>query len=1506
MISYFRITRIHGRNQRIFYLVIASICILLGGVILFRSESKSIHREIQNKLQFVAKIKMSEIVAWYDDELADAWSISQNQVLIEKVNTWLRLKNSTNEENLRNILSSFCTEHDYENIMLADDSGHLLYSVKDLVCGLHTISPGYTDGVDTFPSTTDFNWCPITGKIAIEFISIVNTPNDLPDVLIFFSLDPEKLFFPDDELLLYAGKSSEIIFYRKENDSLLVLNEPHHQTSTSVTLKIPVSHNDMPAMRALNGFSGLCTGQDYRGIKTISYVEAIPGTHWFLEAKIHHSELKAALVKNAGIIFGFTLLILLLLFAIEAYLYRNHERNIYKELSQAQEQFHITLQSIGDGVITTDKDCRLLYMNPQAEKLSGWKFKKAMNEPFGNIFKIIDELSREALICPARQILDSAAPIHELGTKILVSKNGIETPITINGSPILGDNGEITGVVLNIRDLTNERLANRQLMNERSRSRHYLDVAGVMMVALDIKGNITMINRRGCSILGYHEDGLIGRNWFEMAIPEGRRDKVKQVFHKIIAGDLGSDEYIEDLVTTRQGGQRVIAWHNTLLYDDRGDISGTLSSGEDITERKRDQEDLAQQKYLSESLIETIPDNIYFKNTDSRFILINRNMAKSFGLTTPEEAIGKSDFDFFEKEHATQALLDEQHIIETGEAMIGKEEKESWPGGKITWVNTTKVPLRDRDGKIMGIMGISRNITELKVAHEALRASEEKHRILLDESTDPIFSFDAGGRYLYANRAFANSVQIPVDQLLGKTVWDTFPREEAATRHQALSSVFEKGEARVIEMKAEQGGVDCFFLTTITPVKDSDNNVLSVICLSKDITERKKAEEALQMSQFSIDKAMTAIFWMGYDGSFSYVNEQACRSLGYTREELLKLHLWDIDPKYPKEHWDDRWVTFSINKQGGGDHLESVHRRKDGTEFPVEVDSMNIWFGSTQLHVAHVQDITERKKSQRAIQESEEIFRNFMEYSPVYVFFKDENIRSIKLSKNYEKMLGKTMDELIGKTMDDLFPSELARRMIEDDKKVLKEGKMVTVDEELDGRYYTTIKYPIQIDSNTRYLAGFTIDVTEKKQAEEILRKQKAEIEKQNQEFSVLNAEYFSVNEELRTSNEELAAARDKAQESDRLKSAFLANMSHEIRTPMNAIIGFSDLLNNPDLPPEKQQLFTRTIRQRSYDLLTLINDILDLSKIEAGQMNFCVESCNLDEILSDICSTFKAIWYDSGKSKVELLVENYLNPIENRIFTDSGRLRQILSNLVGNAFKFTQKGSITITCQRIESDLLQFSIKDTGIGISPEKKSIIFDRFRQADDYSAQQFGGTGLGLSISKGLVELFGGKIWVESKQGEGSNFFFTIPYKSDTSSRIVLDEPMHISYNWGKKKLLLVEDDEFNSEYTKEVLKETGIKVISMVYGKEAIKSVKTEGHFDLVLLDIRLPDIEGLEVAKQLKLIKPDLPIIAQTAYASENYRIKCKEAGCIDYLAKPIRQDELLRSIGRCLLGSKP
>jgi signal transduction histidine kinase len=364
--------------------------------------------------------------------------------------------------------------------------------------------------------------------------------------------------------------------------------------------------------------------------------------------------------------------------------------------------------------------------------------------------------------------------------------------------------------------------------------------------------------------------------------------------------------------------------------------------------------------------------------------------------------------------------------------------------------------------------------------------------------------------------------------------------------------------------------------------------------------------------------------------------------------------------------------------------------------------------------------------------------------------------------------------------------------------------------------------------------------------------------------------------------------AEQKAIESDKLKTAFLQNISHEIRTPMNSIVGFSELLKDKNLSePEKDQ-YLEMISKSSDQLLNIVNEVLDISLIETGNLSVNLKRVQLNNLIKEIYLSYKPLI----NKEISFTMSTGLSDSLSLILTDVIKIRQIISNLLNNGIKFTDKGHIGFGYILADNDL-QFFIEDTGIGIAADFHEKVFERFLKAGIDDQKLYEGVGLGLAICKGNVDLLKGKIWMESELGKGSKFFFTIPYKPvyGEESVILNNKDIGILNNM---TILVAEDDDINYLYIKEIFKGTGAELLHALNGKDAVEMCQNNDRIGIVLIDIKMPVMNGYEAIKKIREFRPDLPIVAQTAYALSNEMLKAFNAGSNDYISKPFTREQLL------------
>ncbi|NVO11174.1 MAG: response regulator [Bacteroidales bacterium] len=442
------------------------------------------------------------------------------------------------------------------------------------------------------------------------------------------------------------------------------------------------------------------------------------------------------------------------------------------------------------------------------------------------------------------------------------------------------------------------------------------------------------------------------------------------------------------------------------------------------------------------------------------------------------------------------------------------------------------------------------------------------------------------------------------------------------------------------------------------------------------------------------------------------------------------------------------------------------------------------------------------------------------------------------------------------------------------------------------------------LEKNDQISISFELEIITPKKNTKTLLITETNFTNKNKSFHGTILVFRDITERIETENE-LLTAKEKAEESDRLKSAFLANMSHEIRTPMNSILGFAHLLEQHELTGDQQQKYINIIQKSGTRMLNILNDIIDISKIEAGLMTINSEDTNINEQIKYIYTFFK---HEAEAKGISISFRNSLPTNKAVIRTDSEKFYAILTNLVKNAIKYSNTGHIELGYNPINSstrpESLTFYVKDTGIGIPIDRQKAIFERFVQADIEDRKAYQGAGLGLSITKAYLEMLGGKIWVESEEGVGTTFYFTLPYNAELEEKTevknfietsLVNNP--IDHKTSKLKVLIAEDDVPSEMLISIIVEELSSEILKVTTGIEAVEACRNHPDIDLVLMDIQMPEMNGYEATRQIRSFNKNVIIIAETAYGLSGDREKSIKAGCNDYIPKPINKDDFLELI---------
>ena len=664
-------------------------------------------------------------------------------------------------------------------------------------------------------------------------------------------------------------------------------------------------------------------------------------------------------------------------------------------------------------------------------------------------------------------------------------------------------------------------------------------------------------------------------------------------------------------------------------------------------------------------------------------------------------------------------------------------------------------------------------------------------------------------------------------------------------------------------------------------VKELQNEQDALVAsYKKDLSDRNRAEKKLTISETRYRRLFEAakdgiLILDSETGMIMDVNPFLIELLGYSKEQFVEKAIWEIG--FFRDIIANKDKFLELGQTGFVRYDDLPLETADGQKINVEFVSNVYTEGNHSVIQCNIRDITKRVKIEKEIHRVNSFMESIVENIPDMIFLKDANtLAFVMFNRAGEEMLGIPRHEILGKNDHDFFIDELADAFIEKDRKVLLRKMMIDIPEEpiqtrhKGIRILHTKKVPI-LDAlgEPLYLLGISEDITERKQAES-----------------------------------DLIYAKDKAEESDRLKSAFLANMSHEIRTPMNGILGFAGLLKEPGLTGEEQEKYIGIIEKSGARMLNIINDIVSISKLECGQMEMFPSETNINMHLEYICSFFKP---EVEKKGMQIIITKFLSEADAIIMTDHEKVYAILTNLVKNAVKFSHKGVIKIGCRK-KGNFLEFFVKDTGEGIRQDQKEIIFERFRQGSELINRNYEGAGLGLAIAKAYAEMLNGKIWVESTYGKGSTFFFTIPCLAEPEEKTVItnivagdNDLKHLQ----NLKILIAEDDETSELLISMTVKIFSKEILKARTGSQAVEICRNNPDLDLILMDIKMPEMDGYTATQQIRQFNKEVIIIAQSAFALSGDRERALEAGCDEYIAKPFNKPALTILLKNILLDKK-
>lgn len=955
----------------------------------------------------------------------------------------------------------------------------------------------------------------------------------------------------------------------------------------------------------------------------------------------------------------------------------------------------------------------------------------------------------------------------------------------------------------------------------------------------------------------------------------------------------------------------------------------------DISKRKAVVKQLQDNDGIIQSISQNLKSALYIFNAEGRFTFVNPAVSQITGYAEDELLSMKfydlihPDFKEIVKENGLNRVLGKKSPKNYEFKLLTKQGEERWME-----IYGTRLFISNE----WAVLGIGNDITNRKRVLDEIKVSEQKYkslysffRLMADNTQDMIWAKDLKKRYIFANKALCDTLLLAHDteEPVGKTDQFFAEREKAKMPGKEDWYTFgdENDDTDDIVMATQQpqqfdeyGNVKGNFLymdVHKSPLFDDSGKMIGTVGSARNVTAAKRIEAEREKEE----KIKNIVYRIGNAVSTTKDLSELITVIRLELNEVIDttnmyVALFDKNtheislPYFVDEK--DRFKRIPVGKSLTHylirrntpillkeKEVLSLAAKKEveligslakvwlGVPLIVKEDTIGALvvqnyknenaFTERDLELLNFVSIQisisiNQKKADDALRESEFTLRQIIDNVPVMICAKDHDLKILLANTAFASAYGMRVDQVEGRLQSDLHRvvSE-SDKIIDDDLEVIQSGKPKSIQEELftdskgKGHILQTVKIPMRpgYDQGIAVLT-VSIDITERI-----------------------------------TFEHELKEAKNKAEEVDRLKTAFLANMSHEIRTPMNAIIGFSELLNDPDLAAPHRAEFVKLIGENSRVLLTLIEDIIDVAKIEAGQIKIVKGICEVNQVLKELKNKAVELIRKQPQKQLEVKLNCKVNDPGFAISTDPLRFKQVIKNLVGNAIKFTEKGYVEIGYYIEQNDQkIIFFVKDTGIGLEDDKLSLIFERFRQAEESTTKEHGGTGLGLTISRRLVEIMGGSMWVESILHEGSTFYFSLPYEaanvSATSKPLLRQYDTH---DWSDLTILVAEDEASNFELISATLNKTKARLIRAVNGKDAVDKIEKDRSIDLVLMDIRMPVMNGHEATRRIRITFPELPIISLTAYAMSDDIQRSLDAGCNAHISKPFKPSELLKKL---------
>lgn len=1198
-------------------------------------------------------------------------------------------------------------------------------------------------------------------------------------------------------------------------------------------------------------------------------------------------------------------------------------RRAHRGAAERSEALRVTLASIGDAVIATDKDGLVTFMNGVAESLTGWTSEDATGKPLEDVFRILNEHTRAPVPNPALRAIQEGIILGLANHTVLISKDGTEWPIDDSGAPIRDAQGNIVGAVLVFRDISARQKAER----DHAQLASIVASSEDAIISKSLGGVITSWNAAAERMFGYTSSEAIGKP-ITLIVPPERLEEEEAILERLRQGER--IDHFETFRVSKDGKQIDISLSVSPVLDAAGRITGASKISRDISQRKRTEQELSESQERLRMAMEASQMGTWTRElNESNRTRWSAELEQIFGLN-PGEFPGTEEafFDFVHPEdrelvgEAVRGAI-ENHTAYTVEFRYTRrgETEPRWMVGRGR-------AFYDSAGKPYRLAGFGWDITARKIAEEALWQQREWLRVTLSSIGDAVITTDTNGIVSFLNPVAESLTGWTQEQTRGRPLTEVFnvvnqqtrqPVENPALRAMREGMIVGLANHTVLITRT---GAEIAVDDSGAPIKDTDGKILGAVLIFRDITERRAAEERFQVA---VESAPNSVVMIDEDGQIILVNSQTERLFGYARNELIGEPIEMLVPERFRIHHPEYRAGFAAVPQarpmGAGRDLFGL--RKDGREVPIEIGLNPIQVKGKTLVLSSIVDITERKQTERRMEANLAITRILAE--------------SPRLSDATPRIL-QTVGQSLGWEVGDLWlPEENELRCVDqwhaasaNVAEFMSKSRQLTLEwgVGLPGRVWAS-RRPAWIadvarDDNFPRSAvaeaaglhgalGFPILLGEK--CVGIMEFFSNEIRQPDQELLAMLAgigsqigqfiERKRAEEERTVLLAREKAAREHAEAASRAKDEFVAMVSHELRAPLNAILGWTQLLRTGKFDESETSHALEIVERNTKLQVQLIEDLLDISRVITGKLIMNMRPVELGRIVESAADSIRA-----AADAKSIIVDVHPGPRSCWVAGDPGRLQQIIWNLLSNAVKFTPRnGHVEVKVER-EGSQVHLTVSDSGTGISPKFLPYVFDRFSQADTTGERRYGGLGLGLSIVRHIAELHGGTVRADSPgEGLGAIFTLTLPlsaFQEETPefkrAYLLADsaEPSTATIRLDGLRVMIVDDEADTRELLTTVLSGYGAETRACSSAPDALELIE-RWRPSVLVSDIGLPNEDGYSLIRKVRSMGPDrggdVPAVALTGYAKTEDRTRALGAGFQMHVPKPVEPVELVMVI---------